>query len=234
MNSSENESLTLKQAQHLFPDIDDQTLVDVLRLKRAVAIKKGEFLFKAGSRVSGLHCILSGKLKLSKTSLDGRENVVSVLGANDILAELESQMNLSAFALTDVKALQIVSHDLSELVEKSPKFLLSLYKRSEQSRVKTLDKLSQNLSKSVRSKVMYLLSDFAENHSLETSYGLRLELPLTREEMSSMIGVATETFIRVLAELKNEKIIGVSENYYLFTSRFTEGIMPWKILKEFC
>jgi CRP-like cAMP-binding protein len=216
MNLAENESLALKQVQHLFPEIDNELSVDLLRLKKDFLIKKGEFLFKAGSQFNSFYFIIDGKIKLSKISLDAREKVLALLGANDIISDAESQMNLSAYALTDVKGFEIDSSDISELIEKHPKFLLSLYKRSEMSRIKTLDKLSQNLSKSVRTKVIFLLSDFATNHSRETSYGLRLELPLTREEMSSMIGVATESFIRVLGELKSEKVIGVSGKTIIF------------------
>ncbi len=216
MNGPENESLELKQVQHLFPEVEDQILVDVIRKKKNLLVRKGECLFKAGSEVSGVYCIMSGKLKLTKLSQGGRENVLAVLGSSDIVSEFESRMNLSAFALIDVKAFLIESKDIAELIEKSPKLLLALYRRSESNRVKTLDKISQNLSKSVRAKVMYLLSEFAENHSVVTSYGLRLDLPLTREEMSSMIGVATETFIRILADLKNEKIIGVSGKTIIF------------------
>ena len=53
----------------------------------------------------------------------------------------------------------------------------------------------------------YLLIYLSERYGVDTQDGRRLGVHLSREEMASMLGIATETLIRELSQLKEEGII---------------------------
>ncbi|NJL29800.1 MAG: helix-turn-helix domain-containing protein [Thermoanaerobaculia bacterium] len=52
-----------------------------------------------------------------------------------------------------------------------------------------------------------LLSTLAADHGVRDVYGVRIDLPLSREEMAGMIGTAQETVIRQLSEFKQDHLI---------------------------
>jgi len=59
----------------------------------------------------------------------------------------------------------------------------------------------------VRERVAGLLIYLSQNFGNQTDDGLRLEIKLTRDEMASIVGTATETLIRFLSEFKEEGLI---------------------------
>ncbi|MFP5459313.1 MAG: Crp/Fnr family transcriptional regulator, partial [Bacteriovoracia bacterium] len=62
-------------------------------------------------------------------------------------------------------------------------------------------------SRSVRERVEYLLKELAARFGAPDALGTRIGVQLSRDEMASMLGMATETLIRELSMLKEENVI---------------------------
>ncbi len=62
-------------------------------------------------------------------------------------------------------------------------------------------------NKNVRERVAYLLLDLNKRFGADSSEGRRLNIQLSREDMASMLGIATETLIREISQLREEGII---------------------------
>ena len=51
-------------------------------------MERGDILFREGDRGDSLYVIAEGKVKLGRTSADGRENLVAILGPGEMFGEL--------------------------------------------------------------------------------------------------------------------------------------------------
>ena len=79
----------LRQAP-LFSALDDEA-ASALRTSMAEAsLRRGEVLFHEGDSGDRLYIVLEGKVKLGRTSSDGRENLLAILGPGQMFGELSA------------------------------------------------------------------------------------------------------------------------------------------------
>ena len=72
----------------LFAVLDDDAASALKSSMTPVQLGRGQVLFHEGDPGDRLYVIIDGKVKLGRTSGDGRENLLAVLGPGDLLGEL--------------------------------------------------------------------------------------------------------------------------------------------------
>ncbi len=150
---------------------------------------------------------MEGNVKLTKATLDGKDNLVHITIAGEMIGELDGPQSFSAVGMTDGTFCFIERSKFMSLVERYPRFAMLLAQHYRQEHLSMQNLYVGLLHRNVRQRVELLIAHLANRHGIKSSLGTRIDLPLTREDMSSMIGVATETLIRVLSDLKQEKLI---------------------------
>src|SRR5690606_6136351 len=72
----------------LFSALDDPSAERLISSMTPRRLSRGEVVFREGDRGDSLYVIVSGKVKLARTSGDGRESLLSVLGPGEMFGEL--------------------------------------------------------------------------------------------------------------------------------------------------
>src|SRR5688500_20127823 len=84
-----------------------------------LTLRRGDVLFNEGDDGSQLYVVTEGKVKLGRTSADGRENLLAILGPGQMFGELSffdpGPRSATATAVTDVE-LKSLSHEALSLV----------------------------------------------------------------------------------------------------------------------
>lgn len=171
--------------------------------------KKGDILYHEGSRISGFYCINSGIIKVYKTGLDGKEQIIRFAKPGDIIAYRSVLSNEPA--CTTAKAIEestvcfIHSELLVAFVKANPNFSLELMKLTCQELGEANSYITDIAQKTVRERLAEVLLKLVEDFGLDDQRFLRISL--TREELANIVGTATESVIRLLSEFKTDKII---------------------------
>src|SRR3712207_8575913 len=109
----------LRQAP-LFSGLDDEAATSLAASMDLTRLRRGEVLFREGDSGDRLYVVVEGKMKLGRTSGDGRENLLAILGPGQMFGELSlfdpGPRSATATAVTDC-AVQSLSHD--ELTKRS-------------------------------------------------------------------------------------------------------------------
>src|SRR5512136_2613096 len=94
--------------------------------------KRGEVLYKEGSRISGFYCIHSGIIKVFKTGLDGKEQIIRFAKPGDIIAYRSVLSNepacTTAKVIEDCQVCFIPTEILISFVKSNSSFALELVK----------------------------------------------------------------------------------------------------------
>ena len=201
----------LSKNKGIFCELEELALADVSHNKVMNTYKKGYDIFLQGNPAFGLYCINSGKIKITKTGPDGKESIVRIASAGDVLGHrsLFSHENYSATATTieETTICFIDKKYIYSALKKEPSIALNLIQQLSREMGSAENKSASLSQKSVKERLCELLL------TLKTSYGVveagrtRLDIKLTREEMASMIGTSVETVIRFMTELKDEGMI---------------------------
>lgn len=184
-------------------------LVTMSSCKTATTIKKGESLFVEGDNVNGVFCIKDGVCKMTKLSANGKDQIVKLSQKGELLGQRslisDEPANLSAVAVEDMEVCFIPKSDILNFFNNNNAFSMSLMK-SVCGDLKDADDMMVNLAqKNVKERLAQTLLYLEEKFGVLEDKSLRLQL--SRDEIASIIGTATESCIRLLSEFKKAGLI---------------------------
>ena len=187
--------------KHLSPEE-----VDMINFEKEFRqYKRGEILYNEGSRISGFFCIHSGIIKVFKTGLDGKEQIIRFAKSGEIIAYRSVLSNelacTSARVIEDCAVCFIPSEILISLVKSNSTFAHELLKLACHELGEANSFITDIAQKTVRrftEILLLLVNDFGLD---DQNY---LQIALTREELANIVGTATESVIRLLSEFKND------------------------------
>lgn len=172
--------------------------------------RKGELLFMEGDPCTGLFVIQSGRVRIFKSSPNGREQVLAVEGPGSSVAELPlfdgGNYPASTAALEDASIYFISKQDFHSLCLVHPQVPLKVLKVVG-ARLRRLVGIIEELSfTTVRSRLIVALVRRAKTGK-KTREGIEIELPPSNQELASEIGTVRELVSRNLSRLQAEDLI---------------------------
>lgn len=156
--------------------------------------------------------ILSGVVKLSKMSCDGRQQIVGLQFAPDFMGRpFMDNTDVEAIASTNVRLCSFPKPVLEELLSESPDMERRIYRQTMDELDEARDWLFALGRKSAREKVasfVLLIATHADPEQEQTS-GLEIELPLKRADIADFLGLTIETVSRQITNLRKDGILEV-------------------------
>lgn len=195
----------------IFCELEKFALAEVSDNKVMNTYKKGHTLFFQGNPSFGLYCVNSGKIKISKMGNDGKESIVRIASAGDVLGHrsLFSNENYgaTATAIEDATICFIDKKYIYKSLKENPSIGIQLIQKLSVEMGAAETKAASMFQKNVRERLAELFLTLKESFGVKEGNRTKLDIKLTREEMASMIGTANETIIRFVTEFKDEGII---------------------------
>jgi CRP-like cAMP-binding protein len=203
----------------VFKDIELNISTKLSENKVVTHYKKGETLFHQGTPTFGIYCIGSGKIKLSKLNEAGGETIFSIATSGELVGYQDPLQNpeylTTGTVLEDCSACFISNEYLNDLLLTRPGVAVYLLQQTTRS-IETVSSYGHaSLHMNVKNRVAGLLVTLGKNFGVEESGKIKINLRLTRQEMASMIGTASETMIRALSELKHQGVLEQKGNFIL-------------------
>lgn len=195
-------------------DLEIKKITDVVHHK---LFKKGEMIIEEGDISTSLYIIHSGKVKLSKLTIQGKEQIVHLLTTGDFFGESnlfhdDMVMNLSCHALEDTKICVLKKQDFDQIMLSNPEISFKLLKTITKRLSHTEDLARTLATKDPEVRIADMLLEFCEKFGTEHQNTVLITLPITREEISSYVGLTRETISRKLAKLADKDILTLIGN----------------------
>lgn len=172
--------------------------------------KKGEIIFKEGQHAYGLYCINAGKIKLSKNGDKGKGHIVRMTAPGDVLgyrAILSGEKySASAVALEDCNLCFVPKELFLSIVRKDGELSMEMMRWLSKDLRRAENTITKMAQKPVRERTAEALLFLKEIYGLAED-GETLNVTLSREDLSNIVGSATETMVRFLKEFKDNGLI---------------------------
>lgn len=173
----------------------------------------GELLFSEGEPCSGLHIIARGKVRIFKTSVNGREQVLAVNVPGESVAELPvfdgGPYPASAVAIEDTEIAFISRRDFHAYCMEHPEVPLKVLSVVG-ARLRRLVGIIEELSfTTIRQRLIAMLVKLAQNEGQKTERGVEILLPATHQELANQLGTVRELISRNLMRLQAEGLLDV-------------------------
>lgn len=195
----------------IFSGLDDRDLELINHIVINRHYTKRQVIFLEGEPGDGLYFVRSGRIKVYKSTEDGRERILHFLHDGDIFAEVllfdKGPFPATAEAMEDCDIGVITSTDMSRLLLQHPQIALKMLKMmSSRLRMAQME-LSTFSYRDTYSRMATLLLQLADDLGIKTREGTVIDLPITQKELASRIGVSRETVTRILTEFKRTGIL---------------------------
>ncbi|PDY44485.1 Crp/Fnr family transcriptional regulator [Bacillus pseudomycoides] len=191
----------------IFQSLSDEEILKIASMTKHKQFKKGQPLIHEGEKSDTLFIINQGQVKLSKLTLQGKEQILHILTSGECFCELnifncDEKSNFSAYAIEDTKICMLTKVDMDSIMERNPGIALKLLKTVTQ-RLAHTENLAHNLAtNNPEVRIAYIILEFCETYGKDTDKGILINLPLTREEMANYIGMTRETISRKLSKFE--------------------------------
>ena len=174
--------------------------------------KQRQVVFSEGSPATGLYILCHGAVKLYHSDRFGRDHILEVAGPGAVLGELaldeEPELSVSAETLTESQLCFLARDRLVGFLQRHPMTGVRLIAALSSELASARRKVRDLALKGAESRLAGLLVQLGRANG-GASPDKPLRLVYTRRELAEMIGVSTETAIRLLGKLKQKKAIKV-------------------------
>ena len=192
--------------------LNKNELLRIAECKVSRTVKKGEPIFEEGDIVNGVYCITSGICKMSKLSANGKDQIVKLIKAGELLGQRsmisDEPANLSAVALEDMEVCFIPKTEILHFFDTNNQFSMNLMKTICGDLKETSDHLVSISQKTVKERLAETLIYLQDNFGKNSDGSLHIQF--SREELAGMIGTATESCIRLLSDFNKLGLIELS------------------------
>lgn len=194
---------------HLHEGLSDAQACEIQGLLRRRVAEPHEAVFRQGDASEWLYIVRTGQIKLSVTGPDGREQILRIAVAGQLIGYdtvHDPHHPYTATALTPVRLCGIRHRDMLRVMEQN----LAVSHRMVQLLNQELSQAQALIhilgQKSSAEKIALFLLSLLPRHAHAESPA-ELPLPLSRREMAEMLGLTVETVSRLMAELHRAGVL---------------------------
>ena len=185
----------------------------ILQPLEPVFCKEGQVIFSERQTTRGIYFVKSGKVKEYKHGSDGKEQILritnpgSFIGYKGLLTN--ARYSVSASVMEHAILMFIPCNKFLYWFENDKTVAAYFSQLLSNALVETEKKLVSLAYKPVRGRLAEVLLSleevFADDHLAECQ-----KIKISREDLASLVGTAKETVIRLLSELKSERLIRIN------------------------
>ncbi len=199
----------LVRSNSIFKHLNREEL-DLLNFEKSVEqFPRGTVIYREGSRINGCYCIHKGIIKVFKTGIDGKEQIIRFAQPGDLIGFRSVLSNelacTTAEVLDEAITCYIPSETLVHLVKSNGNFSMELMQITCKELGEANAYITDIAQKTVRERLAEILIHLKNDFGLDDN--LVLQISLTREELANIVGTATESVIRLLSEFKQDQLI---------------------------
>ncbi|HUN24304.1 MAG TPA: Crp/Fnr family transcriptional regulator [Anaerolineales bacterium] len=193
-----------------FRELDDAFVNTLVANSNWLEFGSGETVFHEGDEAMGLYCVIYGWLKISKTSSDGREQILRFVGPRDTFNEVgafgKRQNPATVIALENAGICMIRRKAITEIIREKPEFAQAIIE-SMATHLMGLVNLVADLSlRTVTARLANLLLDGAVG---DVMYRPRWQ---TQAELAARLGTVPDMIQRALRNMESDGAIVVQRN----------------------
>ncbi len=192
--------MSVLRKHEIFSDLDNEALEQLGRYAKHTVLKRGATIFSKGDPGNSLYAVISGTVKISISSPDGRNAILNLIGPGETFGEMSvldgQTRSADAIANTNCEIYVIDRRDFLPFMRSQPalsmKFIELLCTRLRW----TSDQVEQVILQDLPGRLASALLGLTEKRKLEPAASQTIAI--TQQEISEMVGMTRESINKQL------------------------------------
>ena len=201
---------------NLFAGISDHEMRELAHRTTMRTVDRGHVIVRPDESPEIIYVIKEGRVKVSRYSPDGREQILALLEPGDVIGELALVQEPEAVhveAFEDTLVCGMHREDFLGLIRRQPELMLQVMRALADRLRAAEEEIVDLVFRNVPGRLASLLLRLAQAYGRPTPNGQQLGLRLTHHDIGAMIGATRETVTAVLSRLREERVIAFDQRH---------------------
>jgi CRP/FNR family transcriptional regulator, cyclic AMP receptor protein len=182
---------------------------------------RGEMVFTPSSHPQSVYLLERGLVRIFRVSPSGSQTTFGYVNAGEIFGELAAFLDRPRESFAQAVQCSIVwriaREALRKVIAAHPAIVAEVTKQVG-TRLKRIESRVENLIfRDVRSRVACILLELAETFGRADSRGVTIDLPLSQEELATLVGATRQSVNATLRELRQEGFVARDRQRFVLT-----------------
>jgi CRP-like cAMP-binding protein len=195
----------------IFRAVPPQVLAGILNSSSRKILDAGTALIQQGDPATTVYLVLTGRLRVTQTTVDGQQITIRYLGAGEIVGYMAicgGESNPSTVtALDGCELLAWSGHAMIEIMTQHPQVALNAVSVLGRRYYDIQVRLRELSTENVERRLAHALLRLAQQAGRRTARGIEIAFPLSRQELAEMTGTTLHTASRTLSGWEERGII---------------------------
>lgn len=200
----QNQAFACLSIVPIFNTLSAEERMEVSRIAQAKSFMKGDYIYQAGEVDGTLFVLYTGRVKRFRLNVNGKEQVLRSVGPGEFLGELSlfSSLPFTDYAQVTEPCTMCVleGRRLKELMTKYPAIAFKILDEMSKRLERAENRIETNSLSSVGQRLAMTILELAEQKT-------RFQLPMSKGDLASQLGMTQETLSRKLAAFQEEGVI---------------------------
>jgi CRP/FNR family transcriptional regulator len=185
----------------IFSNLTSEEMDEISKTIIHKSYKKGEIIYFAGDKIENLYIINNGKVKITKISETGKEQIIRILSMGDFIEELsiftKSISTKNVEAIEDTIMCIVSGTNMKRIIDNKPSIALKIMQELGK-RLEKTEKLMETIGLfSVEKRVIQMLLEMADENDI-------VNLSISKKDLATYIGMSQETLSRKLSYFQSQ------------------------------
>ncbi|WP_421380972.1 Crp/Fnr family transcriptional regulator [Bacillus salacetis] len=203
------------KAVSLFKDLSKDELMPFINISSSRIYNRRSIVFMQEDKLDRVFFIYSGKVKIYKTDLSGREQIVSVLEAGDMFPHAgffrKGSFPANAEIIENAQLIVIPIAEFEKVLLHNPELCIKIFKVLGEKIVDLHNRLEEQILHNTYEQIIMLLIRLASSNGCAHGEKWKITTQFTNRELANMIGTTRETISRNLNYLRKKGLLEIDE-----------------------
>lgn len=190
----------LRQRSALFAALDENDIQAVLALAHSEEHPGKQVIFRQGEEGDRLLVLLEGRVKISLSSAEGKEAILSILEPGQLIGEMSlldgGARSATVTTMEACRFLSIWRRDFTAFLTEHPRVALALLQALSLRLRATNDQVGNLSFLNLSARLARILLNLGQQYGKHTGEGIVIGLKLSQEELGNLVGVSRESVNR--------------------------------------
>ncbi len=208
----------------LFKDLTEAELNKISEISYRASYDQGAMIFWEQERGDAFYIILDGLVKVFRTTEEGKNKTLSLLGRKEFFGEMAllegKNRSASVKTIHPTQLLVIEKNKFQQLITNHPPISLKIIAVLSQRLRRANNQIQELTYSSVRERLTTELGKLARKYGQQQEEGTLITKKITHQELANLVGTTRVTITKLLNKLKEEDKIIMKDRYLILTDEY--------------
>ncbi len=194
--------------------------LDLLNKNRyEVKYKKGETIFKQGSALTHIACIISGMAKIYIEGLNNKNLIIKIVKNDEIISgpgmNTDNKHHFTVTSIIETQVCLIDAGAFRNVMKTNSKFTMAMLSKVNTQGIKNFEKFINLTQKQIPGRIadaIFYLADVVHKSDV-------FDTPISRQDLAEMTAMTKESACRILKYFNDAKLVKIEGNHFELQNR---------------